>query len=73
MLEVSGLTGGWGATTIVEDFSLSVSTGETVAIIGRKEARSIVICLSYTASGSEANAAHRDVALSSVSPRREIR
>jgi len=35
MLEVSGLTGGWGATTIVEDFSLSVSTGETVAIIGR--------------------------------------
>src|SRR5271156_6018086 len=35
MLEVSGLTGGWGATTIVEDFSLDVKTGETVAIIGR--------------------------------------
>jgi len=35
MLEVSGLTGGWGATTIVEDLSLAIGAGETVAIIGR--------------------------------------
>jgi branched-chain amino acid transport system ATP-binding protein len=35
MLELSGVHGGWGPTTIVEDFSLTVKTGETVAIIGR--------------------------------------
>jgi branched-chain amino acid transport system ATP-binding protein len=35
MLEIRGLTGGWGPTLIVEDFSLSVAAGETVSIIGR--------------------------------------
>jgi len=35
MLEISGLSGGWGPTLIVEDFSLSVAAGETVAIVGR--------------------------------------
>lgn len=35
MLEIRNLHGGWGPTMIVEDFSLTVSPGETVAIIGR--------------------------------------
>jgi branched-chain amino acid transport system ATP-binding protein len=35
VLEVVGLTGGWGPTTIVEHLNLSVSAGETVAIVGR--------------------------------------
>ena len=35
MLEVVGLTGGWGPTTIVERLNLSVDAGETVAIVGR--------------------------------------
>jgi branched-chain amino acid transport system ATP-binding protein len=35
VLEVVDLTGGWGPTTIVERLSLSVSAGETVAIVGR--------------------------------------
>jgi branched-chain amino acid transport system ATP-binding protein len=35
MLEVRGLTGGWGPTTVIEDLSLTVQAGETVAIIGR--------------------------------------
>jgi branched-chain amino acid transport system ATP-binding protein len=35
MLEVQGLSGGWGATTVVEDLSLSVAPGETLAIVGR--------------------------------------
>jgi branched-chain amino acid transport system ATP-binding protein len=35
LLEIDGLTGGWGPTTIVEDFSLSVDVGEVVSIIGR--------------------------------------
>jgi branched-chain amino acid transport system ATP-binding protein len=35
MLEVAGLTGGWGPTTIVERLDLSVAAGETVAIVGR--------------------------------------
>ena len=35
MLEVTGLSGGWGPTMIVEDFTLSVAQGETVALIGR--------------------------------------
>jgi branched-chain amino acid transport system ATP-binding protein len=35
VLELVDLTGGWGPTTIVERFSLSVSAGETVAIVGR--------------------------------------
>ena len=35
MLEVIGLTGGWGPTTIVERFNLFVAAGETVAIVGR--------------------------------------
>jgi branched-chain amino acid transport system ATP-binding protein len=35
MLELRELTGGWGPTTIVENVSLSVIPGETVAVIGR--------------------------------------
>jgi branched-chain amino acid transport system ATP-binding protein len=35
MLELRELTGGWGPTTIVENVSLSVAPGETVAVIGR--------------------------------------
>jgi branched-chain amino acid transport system ATP-binding protein len=35
VLELIDLTGGWGATTIVERFSLSIGVGETVAIVGR--------------------------------------
>lgn len=35
MLETSKLTGGWGPTLVVEDLSLRVAAGETVAIIGR--------------------------------------
>jgi branched-chain amino acid transport system ATP-binding protein len=35
VLEVAGLTGGWGPTSIVEGLSLSVGAGETVAIVGR--------------------------------------
>jgi branched-chain amino acid transport system ATP-binding protein len=35
MLELVNVSGGWGPTTIIEDFSLTVNTGETVAIIGR--------------------------------------
>jgi branched-chain amino acid transport system ATP-binding protein len=35
MLEVSGLTGGWGQTTVIEDVSLRVEPGETLAIVGR--------------------------------------
>jgi branched-chain amino acid transport system ATP-binding protein len=35
MLEIRGLTGGWGPTTVIEEVSLVVRTGETVAILGR--------------------------------------
>lgn len=35
MLVIENLTGGWGPTTIVEDFSLTVSPGEVVAMVGR--------------------------------------
>jgi branched-chain amino acid transport system ATP-binding protein len=35
MLEVAGLSGGWGDTIVVEDVSLKVRSGETLAIIGR--------------------------------------
>ncbi|MSQ18317.1 MAG: ABC transporter ATP-binding protein [Betaproteobacteria bacterium] len=35
MLEIRGLTGGWGPTTVIEDLSVTVQAGETVAIIGR--------------------------------------
>src|SRR5262249_55810471 len=35
MLEISGLSGGWGPTLIVEDFSLSIGAAETVAVVGR--------------------------------------
>jgi branched-chain amino acid transport system ATP-binding protein len=35
VLEVMGLTGGWGPTTIVERLDLSVGAGEMVAIVGR--------------------------------------
>ncbi len=35
MLEIREIHGGWNQTTIVEGISLTVSTGETVAIIGR--------------------------------------
>ena len=35
MLEIRGLTGGWGPTTVIEEIDLSVNAGETVAVIGR--------------------------------------
>ena len=35
MLEIRKLGGGWGPTLVVEDLSLQVATGETVAIVGR--------------------------------------
>jgi branched-chain amino acid transport system ATP-binding protein len=35
MLETRKLTGGWGPTLVVEDLSLRVAAGETVAIVGR--------------------------------------
>jgi branched-chain amino acid transport system ATP-binding protein len=35
VFEICKLYGGWGATTIVEDVSLSVAPGEIVSIIGR--------------------------------------
>jgi branched-chain amino acid transport system ATP-binding protein len=35
MLEISKLSGGWGPTMVVEDLSLDVAGGETVAILGR--------------------------------------
>jgi branched-chain amino acid transport system ATP-binding protein len=35
VLEIIGLTGGWGPTIIVEGVSLAVQAGETLAIIGR--------------------------------------
>ena len=35
MLELRKLGGGWGPTLVVEDFSLQVASGETVAIVGR--------------------------------------
>ena len=35
MLETRKLTGGWGPTLVVEDLSLQVAAGETVAIVGR--------------------------------------
>ena len=35
MLELVGVTGGWGPTTIVEDVSMTVDIGETVGVIGR--------------------------------------
>jgi branched-chain amino acid transport system ATP-binding protein len=35
VLEVAGLTGGWGPTTIVERLDLSIAAGETVAVVGR--------------------------------------
>jgi branched-chain amino acid transport system ATP-binding protein len=35
MLELSALSGGWNETTIVEDLSLVVGSGEVVAVVGR--------------------------------------
>jgi branched-chain amino acid transport system ATP-binding protein len=35
VLEVRGLRGGWGPTTVIEDLSLTVGRGETVSIVGR--------------------------------------
>ena len=35
MLETRKLSGGWGPTLVVEDLSLQVAAGETVAIVGR--------------------------------------
>ncbi len=35
LLEIDRLSGGWGPTLIVEDFSLRLAAGEVVAIIGR--------------------------------------
>ncbi|HSV80821.1 MAG TPA: ATP-binding cassette domain-containing protein, partial [Ramlibacter sp.] len=35
MLETRKLSGGWGPTLVVEELSLTVAAGETVAILGR--------------------------------------
>jgi branched-chain amino acid transport system ATP-binding protein len=35
VFEIRNISGGWGATTIVEDVSLFVTPGETVSVIGR--------------------------------------
>ncbi len=35
MLDVRRLTGGWGPTTVIEELSVSVQSGETVALVGR--------------------------------------
>src|SRR3954469_20887653 len=35
MLETRKLSGGWGPTLVVEEVSLRVGAGETVAIVGR--------------------------------------
>ncbi|QWW72536.1 ABC transporter ATP-binding protein [Rhizobium sp. WYJ-E13] len=35
MLEIIGLKGGWGETTVIDDLSISVEEKETVAILGR--------------------------------------
>jgi branched-chain amino acid transport system ATP-binding protein len=35
VLEISGLSGGWGETVVIEDLSLGIAAGETIAIIGR--------------------------------------
>ena len=35
MLEVRGLTGGWGPTLVVEELDLQIARGETLAIVGR--------------------------------------
>jgi len=35
VLELRGLTGGWGPTTVIEDASLRIDAGETVALVGR--------------------------------------
>ena len=35
MLEIRHMTGGWGPTTIVEDVSVTVADGQTMALIGR--------------------------------------
>jgi branched-chain amino acid transport system ATP-binding protein len=35
LLELSGLRGGWGETTVVDGVSLQLRTGETVALVGR--------------------------------------
>ncbi|MGP0088511.1 MAG: ABC transporter ATP-binding protein [Xanthobacteraceae bacterium] len=35
MLEVRGLHGGWGETTVVENLDLTIAVGESVALIGR--------------------------------------
>jgi branched-chain amino acid transport system ATP-binding protein len=35
VLTLQSLRGGWGPTTVIEDLSLALSPGETVAIVGR--------------------------------------
>jgi branched-chain amino acid transport system ATP-binding protein len=35
MLEIHGLCGGWGGTTVVENLDLTIAGGESVALIGR--------------------------------------
>jgi branched-chain amino acid transport system ATP-binding protein len=34
-LELRGLRGGWGPTTVIEDMTLAIGAGETIAIVGR--------------------------------------
>ena len=35
VLDINGLRGGWGLTTVIEDLSLSLLPGETVSVVGR--------------------------------------
>jgi branched-chain amino acid transport system ATP-binding protein len=35
VLDIRGLRGGWGPTTVIEDFSIVLHAGETVSIVGR--------------------------------------
>ena len=37
MLELSGITGGYGSTTVLRDVSLSVPRGSVVALLGPME------------------------------------
>lgn len=35
VLKLCGLRGGWGPTTVIEDMTLAIDAGETIAIVGR--------------------------------------
>jgi branched-chain amino acid transport system ATP-binding protein len=34
-LEIKGLTGGWGLTTVIENLSMEIAAGEIISVIGR--------------------------------------